>query len=112
MNAAPARNPQHVTRRRWLSVLGHAQRSALERHAARIAEYPFEWLRMPEVGLTMMRARIGGQGDRFNLGEATVTRCAVRHRPAAAAAVAGVGYALGRDTQRSNSRARRAAQAR
>jgi hypothetical protein len=62
-------NCQHVTRRRWLAVLAHAKRNVLERHAAWPVEYPFEWLRMPEVGLTMVRARIAGNGDRFNLGE-------------------------------------------
>lgn len=101
MTDAPTQDPQHATRRRWLAVLAHAQRSALERHAALLVEYPFEWLRMPEVGLTMVRARIAGHGDRFNLGEATVTRCAVRHQPAQGAATAGVGYVLGRDPQRS-----------
>lgn len=101
MTAVPSQNPQHATRRRWLAVLAHAKRSVLERHAALLVEYPFEWLRMPEVGLTMVRARISGHGDRFNLGEATVTRCAVRHQPARGAATAGVGYVLGRDPQRS-----------
>jgi alpha-D-ribose 1-methylphosphonate 5-triphosphate synthase subunit PhnG len=100
MSAAPSQHPQHATRLRWLSVLAHGQRSALERHAALLAEYPFEWLRMPEVGLTMVRARIAGHGDRFNLGEATVTRCALRHQPTHGAATAGVGYVLGRDPQR------------
>jgi len=48
----------------------------------------------------MVRSRIAGEGDRFNLGEATVTRCAVRHRPARGEATAGVGYVLGRDPAR------------
>lgn len=38
----------------------------------------YEMLRPPEVGLVMVRGRTGGVGDRFNLGEMTVTRCAVR----------------------------------
>ena len=45
----------------------------------------------------MVRARIGNTGDRFNLGEATVTRCAVRHRGANGESVAGVGHVLGLD---------------
>ena len=101
MTAAPSHHPQHATRRRWLAVLAHAKRCALERHAPLLAEYPFEWLRLPEVGLTMVRARVAGHGDRFNLGEATVTRCVVRHQSALGPATAGVGYVLGRDLRRS-----------
>src|SRR5690606_17370402 len=50
------------------------------------------WLRRPESGLYMIRARVGGSGNRFNLGEVTVTRCVVR----LAAGTVGVGYVLGR----------------
>ncbi|MEE4301615.1 MAG: phosphonate C-P lyase system protein PhnG, partial [Pseudomonadales bacterium] len=38
----------------------------------------YEMLRPAEIGLVMVRGRTGGVGDRFNLGEMTVTRCAVR----------------------------------
>ncbi len=34
-------------------------------------------IRGPEIGLTMLRGRAGGDGSAFNLGEATVTRCSV-----------------------------------
>ncbi len=34
-------------------------------------------LRSPEIGLVMVRGRIGGDGAAFNLGEATVTRATV-----------------------------------
>lgn len=44
----------------------------------------------------MLRGRIGGAGDAFNLGEATVTRCALR----VGASALGVGYALGRDRRK------------
>lgn len=46
--------------------------------------------------MVMLRGRIGGTGDAFNLGEATVTRCAVR----VGAGALGVGYALGRDRRK------------
>jgi alpha-D-ribose 1-methylphosphonate 5-triphosphate synthase subunit PhnG len=39
---------------------------------------PCDMIRPPETGLVMLRGRIGGTGGAFNLGEATVTRCAVR----------------------------------
>jgi alpha-D-ribose 1-methylphosphonate 5-triphosphate synthase subunit PhnG len=35
-------------------------------------------LKAPEVGLVMLRGRIGGDGACFNIGEATVTRAVVR----------------------------------
>ena len=89
-----------AARRRWLAVLAHAPRELLERHAAAIADAGFTRLRAPEVGLTMVRARIGNRGDRFNVGDATVTRCVVRHRAADGALAAGVGYVLGRDEAR------------
>ena len=50
-------------------------------------------LRVPETGLVMLRGRIGGDGAPFNLGEATVTRAAVR----IPSGEVGFGYVLGRD---------------
>ena len=50
-------------------------------------------LREPENGLVMVRGRIGGDGAPFNLGEATVSRAAIR----LATGEVGFGYALGRD---------------
>ena len=35
-------------------------------------------LRVPEIGLVMVRGRVGGTGDPFNVGEMTVTRCTLR----------------------------------
>ncbi|TPG48138.1 phosphonate C-P lyase system protein PhnG [Roseomonas nepalensis] len=50
--------------------------------AARLADAPplppHTRLRGPETGLVMVRGRAGGDGAPFNLGEMTVTRCAVR----------------------------------
>ena len=39
---------------------------------------PHALLRGPEVGAVMVRGRVGGTGQPFNLGEMTVTRCSVR----------------------------------
>jgi alpha-D-ribose 1-methylphosphonate 5-triphosphate synthase subunit PhnG len=44
----------------------------------------------------MVRGRIGGDGAPFNLGEATVSRAAVR----LASGEVGFGYALGRDREK------------
>jgi alpha-D-ribose 1-methylphosphonate 5-triphosphate synthase subunit PhnG len=65
-----------------------------------VADYAFDTLRAPETGLVLLRARIGGDGDRFNLGEATVSRCVLRHLCPAGRAWAGVGHVLGRDVDR------------
>ncbi|MBL6428522.1 MAG: phosphonate C-P lyase system protein PhnG [Maritimibacter sp.] len=53
----------------------------------------FDWLRAPEVGGVMVRGRMGGTGAPFNLGEMTVTRCALR----LATGEVGHGYVQGRD---------------
>ena len=87
-------------RQRWLAVLAQAPRELLERHAAALQDAGFTRLRAPETGLTMVRARIGNRGDRFNVGDATVTRCVVRHQGIGGNVAAGVGYVLGRDEAR------------
>ena len=53
-------------------------------------------LRRPETGLVTLRARIGGDGSPFNLGEATVTRAAVR----LASGEIGHSYVLGGDSDK------------
>src|SRR5262249_577149 len=53
-------------------------------------------LRLPENGLVMLRGRVGGDGAPFNLGEATVSRAAVR----LASGEVGFGYTLGRDGEK------------
>ena len=92
--------PGRSARQHWLAVLAHAPRELLERHAAALPGQAFARLRAPEIGLTMVRARIGNRGDRFNVGDATVTRCVVRHRGDDGRLAAGVGYVLGRDEAR------------
>lgn len=88
-------------RQRWLAVLARAPREALQRLAEpALAAHEYRWLRAPETGLVMLRARIGAHGDRFNLAEAPVTRCVARCAAADGGATAGIGYVLGRDTER------------
>ena len=91
-----------AARQAWLAILAHAPRALLADRAAvdEAATGSFEALREPEVGLVMVQGRIGGTGDRFNLGETTLTRCVVRHRDADGRATAGVGYVRGRDPER------------
>jgi len=90
-------------------VLARTPRADLEaalQRALNGAPLPaYDWLRPPETGLAMVRGRVGGSGDAFNLGEATVTRATLRLRgpeagqPSADAPV-GVACHLGRDRRR------------
>ncbi|NML42621.1 phosphonate C-P lyase system protein PhnG [Ramlibacter sp. G-1-2-2] len=82
----------HETRKRWLAVLARAPREQLEHAVSRSDAPPHALVRAPECGMLMLRGRVGGTGDAFNFGEATVTRCAAR-----IADFLGVGYVLGRD---------------
>ena len=92
-----AMNTSNEPRRRWLAILARARRSELE---AALTPYgdmqPLEHVRAPEPGMVMLRGRVGGTGDAFNLGEASVTRCALRVGDSAL----GVGYAMGRDRRK------------
>ncbi len=83
-----------AARQHWLGVLARARRDELERHVEALTLPAFTWLRRPEVGMVMLRGRAGGTGQPFNLGEATVTRCAVR-----AGNAVGTGHVLGRDAR-------------
>jgi alpha-D-ribose 1-methylphosphonate 5-triphosphate synthase subunit PhnG len=89
-------------RQQWLSVLAHAPRESLQQLLCPLMTgLYFEPLRAPEIGLTMLRARAGNSGERFNLGEATLTRCVLRFQLEDRVSV-GVGYVLGRDVERAN----------
>lgn len=64
---------------------------------AQLGDMPaVEELRAPETGLVMLRGKIGGSGPVFNVGEATVTRTAVRLDTGAI----GFSYLLGRSHHR------------
>jgi alpha-D-ribose 1-methylphosphonate 5-triphosphate synthase subunit PhnG len=85
-------------RQRWLATLAHAMADEVVAHAARWSHVPLTELRPPETGLVLLRARMGGSGDRFNVGEATVTRCVLRC--AGSPDTVGVGYCLGLHVER------------
>ena len=61
-----------------MRVLALSTLSDLEAFAQDYADTAHDVLRPPETGLVMLRGRMGATGAPFNLGEATVTRCAVR----------------------------------
>jgi len=83
-------------RREAMSVLAASDSGEIARHLAALGDVPpHESLRAGENGMVMVRGRIGGDGAPFNLGEATVSRAAVR----LAGGETGVGYVLGRDRE-------------
>lgn len=71
-------NVDNAPRSRWMGLLARAPLALLEAWAARQPPRGYAWLRRPECGLVMVRARAGGTGEKFNLGEMTVTRCVLR----------------------------------
>jgi len=81
-SAAAADGRADAARRYRMSVLAKAGAPALSARWSGwldgAAEPAFTWLRAPETGGVMVRGRAGGTGAPFNLGEMTVTRCALR----------------------------------
>jgi alpha-D-ribose 1-methylphosphonate 5-triphosphate synthase subunit PhnG len=83
-----------TARQRWMGVLAKADPAALERCWSALPSPPaYELLRRPEIGLVMVRGRIAGTGQPFNLGEMTMTRCALRLENGPT----GFGHVAGRD---------------
>lgn len=83
-----------AARKAAMGLLAEASAAELTQGLAQLDDLPdHAELRAPEIGLVMVRGRIGGDGAPFNLGEATVTRSAVQLRTGEV----GHSYALGRD---------------
>ncbi len=93
---AMGENGKQARRKAAMAVLAHSDATAIACHLEAIALPPHENLREAENGLVMVRGRIGGDGAPFNLGEATVSRAAVR----LSTGEVGFGYTLGRDQQK------------
>ncbi len=98
-----ATDEARAARRAWMGLLARARPERLAERVEALARPLPEarWLRVPETGAVMVRGRMGGTGAPFNLGEMTVTRCALRLDDGAV----GHGYVQGRD----HAHARRAA---
>ncbi|WKA31025.1 phosphonate C-P lyase system protein PhnG [Bradyrhizobium roseum] len=76
-----------------MAVLAYAEAADIAGRLEAMALPAHQDLREPENGLVMVRGRVGGDGAPFNLGEATVSRAAVR----LSTGEVGFGYTLGRD---------------
>ncbi len=93
-NAGPDRK---ISRPEWMALLARAPLPLLSGALTAHTNTPPLWLRKPETGLMMVQGRAGGTGERFNLGEVTVTRCALRLAGDYSDAPVGVAYVLGRN---------------
>jgi len=71
--------PENNARKDWMGLVAKAPAgrvaALLDAFGARPSSI---WLRKPEIGSVMVRGRAGGTGSPFNLGEMTVTRCALK----------------------------------
>ncbi len=68
-----------AARRDWMAVLARADAPTIAVALAHAPPLPCHTLlRGPELGMVMVRGRIGGDGAAFNLGEITVARCTVQ----------------------------------
>ena len=86
-----------AARQALMRACAEASEAELQEALAALGEFPAaEELRPPQTGLVMVRGRIGGTGPAFNVGEATVTRAALRLETGAI----GVSYLLGRSHRR------------
>lgn len=89
--------PRRSPRQAWMAVLARARRDELEAALERAGgQPPHVVLKPAETGTAMIEARAGGTGRRFNLGEATLTRCVVRLEDG----TMGFAYALGSDRRK------------
>lgn len=90
------------SRRRWLAVLAKAPLGELQAAWEALDRKPaYRMLRRAETGLVMLRGRIGGTGQPFNVGEMTMTRAAVQLLDASGAVCGtGFGHVAGRSARR------------
>jgi alpha-D-ribose 1-methylphosphonate 5-triphosphate synthase subunit PhnG len=89
-------NGRQARRRAAMAVLAHSDAADIADRLDALTVPAHEDLREAENGLVMVRGRVGGDGTPFNLGEATVSRAAVR----LSTGEVGFGYVLGRDRQK------------
>lgn len=88
--------PHLSARQQWMGVLGRARGDELDAHEAALRDVDYQLIRAPEIGMALVRGRMGASGAPFNVGEMTVTRCVVR----LADGRTGYSYLAGRDKRR------------
>lgn len=71
--------PTTSDRQRWFAVLARSGADkVLEMSQGKFNDEEFHIVKAPESGMVQIRGRAGGNGDAFNMGDMTVTRCIVR----------------------------------
>lgn len=78
MTDPDSQTPDAAARKAWMSLCAKAPPARLAALFDALGDRPgYTWLRAPEVGGVMLRGRMGGTGAPFNIGEMSVTRCAL-----------------------------------
>ena len=68
-----------VKRKSWMSLLATSSQSdLLNLWEQKKIKVNYVWLRTPEIGSIMAQGRMGVTGDKFNIGEVTITRCSLK----------------------------------
>jgi alpha-D-ribose 1-methylphosphonate 5-triphosphate synthase subunit PhnG len=66
-------------RKSWMSLLAISNKNdLLNLWEQKKINIRYEWLRTPEIGSIMAQGRMGVTGDKFNIGEVTITRCSLK----------------------------------
>ncbi len=88
----------NVERQTLLSTLAKSELEDIQHFwDSSLNDIDYEFIRSPEIGMVMAVARTGVTGEPFNLGEVSVTRCAVK----LASGENGFGYVIGRNNKHS-----------
>jgi len=70
---------QTPDRKAWMGLMANAPQGRVTvLLKAALPQPAHTWLRAPEIGSVIVRGRAGGTGAPFNLGEMTITRCALK----------------------------------
>lgn len=81
-------------RQHWMKVLAMSRYQAICQLYESLALNPaYQMIRPPEIGLVQLQGKMGGSGNRFYIGDATMTRAVVQLE----SGHYGFGYVLGRD---------------
>ena len=82
-----------MLRPEWISIFSKTSEDLLKNSLDHINfKENYDVLLGPEIGSIMIQGRAGGTGDKFNLGEATLTKCIVKFQEKT-----GYSYHLGRN---------------
>ena len=67
-----------LDRSKWMSILSKSSDKSLANLFQSTEIYSaYKILKKPEIGSVMVRGKIGGTGELFNVGEVTITRCSI-----------------------------------